>query len=106
MFSFVEKSLKFYDKMAVLLAVEEEVLKMAVSMEFDMLWFGTEMSKKVGYKATPLTTWFRITEVYRLTCMGERLGALDIVGLKERAVSRIMKLELETLFAQGDVVVE
>ena len=103
-FGIVQKSLKFHDKMAVLLAVEEGILKTADSMEFDVLWFGTEMSKKLGYKATLLSTWFRITEVYRLTCMGERLGMIDFAGLKERAVSRVMKLELETLFAQGDVV--
>ena len=38
--------------------------------------------------------------------MGERLGNLDLVALKERAVSKIMKADIEAQFANNKIIID
>ena len=105
-FNQVDFRMRSEDKMEVLMAVEDELLIMADAMEFDVVWFDNEVASQFGFNATPLSTWYRIVEIFRLTCMGERLGNIDLVALKERAVSKIMKAEIETQFANNEIIID
>ena len=102
-FKNIEQNMESRDKLAVLMAVEEELLLLADSMNFDVMWFESHQTAKLGHKVTPLTTWFRAVEIFRLNCMNERLGTVDLAGLKERAVAKVMRLQFQEWVLNNEI---
>ena len=101
----LEQNMESQDKLAVLMAVKEEFLLLADVMDFDVIWFESHQSARLGHKVTPLTTWFRTIEIYRLTCMNDRLGAIDLAGIKERAVAKVLRLQFQEWVRNNEIEV-